>query len=62
MNSFDSGKPIRILLIEDNPGDVRLMEEALKEGKLSVIDVLLEIEPLGVWYFFRELLNQGTEF
>jgi chemotaxis family two-component system response regulator Rcp1 len=29
-----SGKPIEILLVEDNPGDVRLTIEALKEGKL----------------------------
>ena len=27
-------KPIEILLIEDNPGDVRLTQEALKEGKV----------------------------
>ena len=27
-------KPIEILLVEDNPGDVRLTEEALKEGKV----------------------------
>jgi chemotaxis family two-component system response regulator Rcp1 len=26
--------PIEILLVEDNPGDVRLTEEALKEGKI----------------------------
>jgi CheY-like chemotaxis protein len=26
--------PIRILLIEDNPGDIRLTIEALKEGKI----------------------------
>jgi chemotaxis family two-component system response regulator Rcp1 len=25
-------KPVEILLVEDNPGDVRLMREALKEG------------------------------
>ena len=29
-----SGKPIEILLVEDNPGDVRLTREALKEGKV----------------------------
>lgn len=29
-----NGKPIEILLIEDNPGDVRLTEEVLKENKL----------------------------
>ena len=26
--------PVRILLVEDNPGDVRLTREALKEGKI----------------------------
>ena len=25
---------IQVLLVEDNPGDVRLTKEALKEGKL----------------------------
>lgn len=29
-----SGKLIEILLVEDNPGDVRLTREALKEGKV----------------------------
>jgi CheY-like chemotaxis protein len=28
-------KPLHILVIEDNPGDVRLIEEALKEGAIS---------------------------
>lgn len=28
--------PVRLLLVEDNPGDVRLTVEALKEGKLLV--------------------------
>lgn len=30
-----NGKPIVILLVEDNPGDVRLTLEALREGKVS---------------------------
>ncbi len=30
----NSLKPIEILLVEDNPGDVRLTVEALKEGKV----------------------------
>jgi len=30
----DSGKPIDILLVEDNPGDIRLTQEAFKEGKM----------------------------
>jgi len=29
------GRPVEILLVEDNPGDVRLTIEALKEGKVS---------------------------
>src|SRR5579864_2057280 len=28
-------RPVEILLVEDNPGDVRLTVEALKEGKVS---------------------------
>ena len=35
VNEEASGRPIEILLVEDNPGDVRLMEEALKEVALS---------------------------
>jgi chemotaxis family two-component system response regulator Rcp1 len=30
----DGGRPIEILLVEDNPGDVRLTMEGLKEGKV----------------------------
>lgn len=32
MNSEPAAKPIIILLVEDNPADVRLTQEALKEG------------------------------
>jgi len=38
----EKGNPIQILLVEDNPGDVRLTQEVLKEGKvhnkLSVVE------------------------
>ena len=34
MSNKAIGKPIEILLVEDNPGDVRLTKEALKEGKV----------------------------
>ena len=27
--------PIQILLVEDNPGDVRLTREVLKDGRIS---------------------------
>jgi chemotaxis family two-component system response regulator Rcp1 len=35
MSLAPSGNPIEILLVEDNPGDVRLTQEGLKEGKLN---------------------------
>ncbi|MBD2102480.1 response regulator [Leptolyngbya sp. FACHB-261] len=34
MNAKPVGKPIEILLVEDSPGDVRLTQEVLKEGKV----------------------------
>lgn len=34
MTYEEKGRPIEILLVEDNPGDVRLTIEALKEGKV----------------------------
>lgn len=35
MNILEQGRPIEILLVEDNPGDVRLTMEALREAKVS---------------------------
>ena len=33
--AFDAtARPVEILLVEDNPGDVRLTQEALREGKI----------------------------
>lgn len=32
---LEQDRPIEILLVEDNPGDVRLTQEVFKEGKLS---------------------------
>ncbi len=34
MNGIGGLRPIEILMVEDNPGDVRLTVEALKEGKV----------------------------
>jgi len=34
MSSHTIGRSIEILLVEDNPGDVRLTQEALKEAKV----------------------------
>ncbi len=34
MSSESDGSLVEILLVEDNPGDVRLTKEAMKEGKM----------------------------
>ncbi len=34
MSSQSVSRPVEVLLVEDNPGDVRLTREALKEGKI----------------------------
>jgi CheY-like chemotaxis protein len=34
MYDESTGRPIEVLLVEDNPGDVRLTQEALKEAKV----------------------------
>ena len=35
MSTRGDARPIEVLLVEDNPGDVRLTREALKDGKVS---------------------------
>lgn len=35
MHELQTVRPIEILLVEDNPGDVRLTREALKDAKMS---------------------------
>jgi len=34
MSATNISRPVEILLVEDNPGDVRLTREALREGKV----------------------------
>lgn len=42
---MDTTKSINILLIEDNPGDIRLIKEVLKEGKIqSNLSIVLDGE------------------
>jgi chemotaxis family two-component system response regulator Rcp1 len=36
MTQGNGAKPVDILLVEDNPGDVRLTQEALKDAKLKI--------------------------
>jgi CheY-like chemotaxis protein len=56
MSVAEAMKPIEILLVEDNPGDVRLTKEALKEAKvINNLTVLKDgVEALA---FLRQ---QGT--
>jgi len=35
MSTRGEARPIEVLLVEDNPGDVRLTREALRDGKVS---------------------------
>jgi CheY-like chemotaxis protein len=42
MNTNTSGRPVEILLVEDNPGDARLTREALRDAKvLNNVTVLM---------------------
>jgi chemotaxis family two-component system response regulator Rcp1 len=52
MSKGTYGQPIDILLVEDNPGDVRLTIEALKEGKvLNTLSVAVDgVEALSFLY------------
>jgi len=34
MNTEETGRPVEILLVEDNAGDIRLTQEALKDAKV----------------------------
>jgi CheY-like chemotaxis protein len=36
MSDIERGKAVDILVVEDNPGDVRLLQEAFKDGKVKV--------------------------
>ena len=36
MNHTNEGRRVEVLLVEDNPGDIRLTQEAFKEGRVLV--------------------------
>ena len=44
MNPHEFGKSIHILLVEDNPGDVRLVREALKDRPIQNLSVVRDGE------------------
>jgi len=51
-NGHDAGNPADILLVEDNPGDVRLTKEVFKEGQIyTTLHVVTDgIEALDFLY------------
>jgi CheY-like chemotaxis protein len=53
MNNGRYGSPIEVLLVEDNPGDVRLTKEALKEGKVQV-NLSVAVDGLEAMAFLRK--------
>ena len=45
MNTGEMGEAVKILLVEDSPGDVRLTMEAFKDGKIcNHLDVVMDGE------------------
>ena len=47
-------RPVNVLLVEDNPGDVRLTQEAFKEAKMSIkLDVTMDGAE-AIKFLFRE--------
>lgn len=46
-------RPVNILLIEDNPGDVRLTQEAFKEGNLGV-NLSVVMDGVEAVYYLRK--------
>ena len=53
IDNLAGGSPIEILLVEDNPGDVRLTQEALKEGKVRNHLCVVDDGAKAVDYLFR---------
>lgn len=52
MNTQTISRPIEVLLVEDNPGDVRLIKEALEENKI-LINLHVVEDGLEVMAFLR---------
>jgi CheY-like chemotaxis protein len=53
-----AGKNIKVLLVEDNPGDVFLLQEFLKEVTTVVVD-LMPVEQLSeaINYLAKEIFD-----
>jgi chemotaxis family two-component system response regulator Rcp1 len=53
MNQMPEARPIEILMVEDNPGDVRLTQEALKDAKVSNTLRVVEDGVAALDYLYR---------
>lgn len=54
MNTVKTGDPIEILIVEDNPGDVRLMQEAMRDSKVRNQIHVVEDGVAAMAYLHRE--------
>ncbi len=53
-SGIELGRPIEILLVEDNPGDIRLTQEALRESKIrNNLSVVMDGEA-AIAYLYRQ--------
>jgi len=50
---MENPKLVEILLIEDNPGDARLIREALKDGKMKINLTIMTDGEEGTDYLFK---------
>lgn len=61
MDNLDNTKPVNILLVEDNPSDVRLTKEVLKDGKIkNVLNVVMDGEEAINYLKKRDHFNDAT--
>ncbi len=56
MHNQNTARPVEILLVEDNPGDVRLTQEAIKEDKM-IANLHVVIDGQEAMAFLR---NEGN--
>ncbi len=54
MAPLERGQPVDILLVEDNPGDVRLTQEALKDAKVRNKLMLAEVGVVAMQMLRKE--------
>jgi len=53
MSTNGSPRPIKILLVEDNPGDIRLTQEALREGRIANELTIIKDGQSALDYLYR---------